>query len=112
VSHDLTIALPDLLTRDELRDELDAFRLALLWSVAQIVTAVNTPDEWRGMNLTEAAALVGVSRSTLRGWVWQHGLPTHRVDGSTVILSDELRIWLAARPGLTTVDDADNEVAA
>ena len=73
---------------------------------------MTTDDEWprartartergrgpRTLTASEAAALLGVSVATVRGWADQGSLPSHRtVGGHRRFDLDELRQWLAQR---------------
>jgi excisionase family DNA binding protein len=52
----------------------------------------------RTLTASEAAALIGVSVATVRGWADQGRLPSHRtVGGHRRFVLDELRDWLAGR---------------
>ena len=52
----------------------------------------------RSLTASEAAALIGVSVATIRGWADQGSLPSHRTVGNHRRFElDELRAWLADR---------------
>ena len=52
----------------------------------------------RSLTASEAAALIGVSVATIRGWADQGSLPSHRTVGNHRRFElDELREWLADR---------------
>ena len=52
----------------------------------------------RSLTASEAAALIGVSVATIRGWADQGRLPSHRTVGNHRRFElDELRVWLAER---------------
>jgi excisionase family DNA binding protein len=52
----------------------------------------------RSLTASEAAALIGVSVATIRGWADQGRLPSHRtVGGHRRFELDELRLWLENR---------------
>lgn len=49
------------------------------------------------MKLTDAAAYLGVSRSTLQTWVWKRRVPFVRVGALTRFRPESLREWVATR---------------
>lgn len=67
------------------------------WPRARATRADRDPGP-RTLTASEAAALIGVSVATIRGWADQGRLPSHRtVGGHRRFELEELRLWLERR---------------
>ena len=62
-------------------------------------------------SIAEACAVAGIRRTTLYKEIRSGDLRAVKIGGRTVILADDLRLWLKGRPPITPIQNQNSETA-